>query len=502
MNNDKQVNGRVHKAFDNATPYVYEDIKRDCPSRQTTATKRRTNYWKWATFAMAFVLLAVGVLSAVNLVGGNNAMACETVVSMDVNPSLQINVNAQGKVIEVVANNEDAKKIVGTMDFSGSSLEVTVYALVGSMYANGYLSQVSNSVLVDVDTKGDKTKIVADLTTQITGALKNNGVNPNVIVSKSVDELTAEEQQQAEEVLNSFDISVAKARLIAQIMQNDATGKHDITSLVALKVNDLSLILEGLVGSSIGSGTTSEGAYIGKEAAQAAAFKAFGITDEQASNVQNMRIKLDYEDGRMVYEVEFVLDGKKYECEVVAGKAISDKNIVYEMEVELVGGKPQKTTLTQAEKELLRANIVSQVLVDVDVDIADTISVKAKIENGMDFDDDDYTVEVEFVYNNIEYEFEFDYSGKMLKSKFKYIGGKNEDAQVDADKLNQLLKDRWTRLFGSFDVDLDGIQWHFEYDDGVIECETEIRIGKSTYSVEIKIDKVTGGLVDIEIDID
>ena len=37
------------------------------------------------------------------------------------------------------------------MDFSGSSLDVAVNAIIGSMLQNGYLNELANSVLISVD---------------------------------------------------------------------------------------------------------------------------------------------------------------------------------------------------------------------------------------------------------------------------------------------------------------------------------------------------------------
>lgn len=501
MNNDKNINGRLRKAFDNATPYVYDDIKRDCPPRSATTTKQRTiNYWKWASFAMAFVLLVVGVLSIVGLVrGGNNTAMAETTVSLDVNPGLQINVDGNGRVIDVVAVNDDAQNILGTIDFSGSTLEVTVYALVGSMYAKGYLSEASNSVLVDVDTKGDKAKILASVTAQITGALNSNQITPNVIVSKSSDELTTEEQKQAEDVQQSYDISPAKARLIAQIMQHDVNNKHDIASLVKLKVNDLSLILEGQLGTSIGSGTTSEGLYIGKVAAEQAALDAFGITDAQAANL-SIRTKLDFEDGRMVYEVEFVLDGKKYECEVVASRTVKDSGKVYETEIKLIGNVPEKD-LSYAERLALKETIVAKSLVEANVSLSDVADVTVLIKNNIEFDDDDYVVTVNFNYNNTHFKFDFDYDGRLVESKVKHTVD-DRDYMVDVNKLYEYLKENWNIRFGIFDIGIDQIDWDVEIEHGMFKCETEIVTLTGKYEIEIYINCTTGVIVQFDIERD
>lgn len=79
--------------------------------------------------------------------------AVESTVSLDVNPSIEIQVNAKEHVLKVEPKNEDGRKVVGEMDFSGSSLDVTVNALIGSMLRNGYLNENANSILVSVDTR-------------------------------------------------------------------------------------------------------------------------------------------------------------------------------------------------------------------------------------------------------------------------------------------------------------------------------------------------------------
>ena len=74
--------------------------------------------------------------------------AVDATVSLDVNPSVEIQVNRKDQVLEVTPLNEDGKRVIGDMDFSGSDLDVTVNALIGSMLQNGYLSELANSLPV------------------------------------------------------------------------------------------------------------------------------------------------------------------------------------------------------------------------------------------------------------------------------------------------------------------------------------------------------------------
>lgn len=72
---------------------------------------------------------------------------------MDVNPSIELKIDSNNRVIKVVANNADAETILQSMDITGSTLDTAVYAIIGSMTTHGYLTDATNSVLVSVDTK-------------------------------------------------------------------------------------------------------------------------------------------------------------------------------------------------------------------------------------------------------------------------------------------------------------------------------------------------------------
>ena len=122
------------------------------------------------------------------------------------------------------------------MDFTGSSLDVTVNALVGSMLLNGYIDDITNSILVTVE-NGDAARAATlqeRVTEMVSGALNTDGLQASVI-SQTVshnDELSALAQQ--------YGISEGKAELIRKVVQLDPTLTFE--ALVGLSVNDISLI--------------------------------------------------------------------------------------------------------------------------------------------------------------------------------------------------------------------------------------------------------------------
>ena len=60
-------------------------------------------------------------------------------IGIDVNPSVELSINRNGRVLKVRALNEDAVSIIDGMDLEGVDLNVAVNAVVGAMVTHGYL---------------------------------------------------------------------------------------------------------------------------------------------------------------------------------------------------------------------------------------------------------------------------------------------------------------------------------------------------------------------------
>ena len=149
------------------------------------------------------------------------------------------------------------------------------------------------------------------------------------------------------------------------------------------------------------TGTQSSGELIGEQAARDAALKHAGLSDSQ---VTFLKTKLDREDGRQVYEVEFYTqDYKEYDYEI---DALTGEVRSYDYDVETYfqtsGNSGTGTELTAEEAKALA---LSQVPGATESDI---------IEFKTDRDDGRIEYEGEIVYSGMKYEFEIDgYSGAI-----------------------------------------------------------------------------------------
>ena len=146
------------------------------------------------------------------------------------------------------------------MDFSGSSLDVAVNAIIGSMLQNGYLNELANSVLISVD-NNDPVRGMAlqeRLADEVNKLLQTDSFRGAVLSQTVVksDEL----QQMAEQ----YGITLGKAQLIQEILGKNSL--HTFDELAPLSINELNILLgkEGAETHVEVVGTASEKGYIGE----------------------------------------------------------------------------------------------------------------------------------------------------------------------------------------------------------------------------------------------
>ncbi len=341
----KKIEEKVNRSFTNATPDISNTVYNDCKNTtvyRTAPAKRRGNmFWKFATFALALVLVITGLVGGIDTY---TTTAQASTIELDVNPSVEIKLNRANRVVKVEAKNHDGEIIIGNMDFDGAQLEVTVNALIGSMLRNGYLNDLANSVLVSVD--ADKADVYAQLVDKVANEIKLTLKGANI--EASVVSQWIKSSDAVNKIAKENEISVGKAQLISKIVQLDAT--NTVEQLVGLTVNELNLILQGLDLSADTDikqdGAASENAYIGKDVALDKALLYLNNADITKETIKNLQIEFDCDNGLMVYEVEFDHAGYNYEFEI---GAISGNVIAMEKEYDDYRFDENTTKLTTDE---------------------------------------------------------------------------------------------------------------------------------------------------------
>ncbi|MGM9661798.1 MAG: PepSY domain-containing protein [Oscillospiraceae bacterium] len=157
------------------------------------------------------------------------------------------------------------------------------------------------------------------------------------------------------------------------------------------------------------SGQTTEntaGAALTAEEAKARALAHAGLGSGQATFV---KAKLDHENGRQVYDVEFyTADGTEYDCEI---DAASGEVVKFERDAKGSSAASGGSAITaEKAKELALAQVPGATAADIR-------------EFKTDYDDGRTEYEGKIVYGGMEYEFEIDgYSGAFRHWEAESVG--------------------------------------------------------------------------------
>lgn len=323
------IERKVKDSFSKITPDILDSILMDCERKEQVAevkesVKKNNRAWLRTVIACAaaFILIFGGTLG-INTYKENNTVSAR--ISLDVNPSVEIQVNRKERVLDVIPLNEDGQKIIGDMDFSGSTIDVAVNALVASMMRNGYISDMANSILVTVsgEDAGRDTELESRVTAEIGKILAGNSMSESVI----------SQVLKSDEVLNDlaeeYGITEGKAKLINEIVSQNSIYKFE--DMVPLTINQLKLLTESndiKLSDMTSTGTASDTAYIGNQKAEEIALSHASVTSDNAIDLHS---KLEWEHGKMIYDVEFDSEGYEYDYDI---DALTGDILKYEKEID------------------------------------------------------------------------------------------------------------------------------------------------------------------------
>ena len=561
---DQELEQRLRTAVEHAAPDPLERILASCGAQKGTVIPMTNNKKKrWAPLAAAAVL-ALLLCGGFGLHGWNTAHAVASVVSLDVNPSIQLQVNQREKVLSATALNEDAEIILEGMDLRNTQLNVAVNAIVGSLLQHGYLESLSSTILISVEDNDAQraSRLEASLTAEVDAALQNAAAGAAVLSQVLTYDAGLETQAQ------SSSISVGKAAMIQRVQS--LNGQLAFEDLAALSVEELKQLWEtGAPGLPIGADAAAYAAqeYAGLLAVDAVTWdvdpeldeypahyevelrtqtgkfeynvdaysgevlkgpadvltspaptgaptqsgaSSAAISEAEAQSIAldhagvasgdalGLRVKLDWENGVQVYDVEFRADSIEYEYELRASdgavlKAERDKDDHWYVSS---GDSAAAQTSYIGEAAAKQA-----ALAHAGVQESGTKYLHCWLE----YDDGrpEY-YEVEFQAGDTQYEYEIGlYDGSVLKSERETLGTaqSGQSGQSGGSYIGEdAAKSAAFRHAGVSAGDVSKLKCKLDQDHGVWLYEVEFEIGRTEY--EYEIDAVSGEILKAEQDID
>ena len=491
---ERELEQRLRTAVEHAAPDPLDRILAACGPQAGTVlpfeAPKKKRRWAPLAVAAALVVMCCGAFGISSWRGAN---AVDSVVMLDVNPSLSMEVSAQERVLSVTPFNQDAEIILGDMDLTDTDLDVAVNALIGSMLQNGYLSDLQNAILVSVENQdaARSAQLQQHLTDTINSVFQGGSLEGAVLsqtVTESAD-LNALAQQ--------YGISVGKAALIQEIIAQDST--LTFASLAPLSVNEIALITESrhLTSQTVTqTGTASTKAYITAEEAKNAALSHAGISE---SDVAQLEIEFDSEDGLMVYEVEFYAGGTEYDYDI---NARTGEVVNFSREGGISGGTTGGSVTSGSSGSYIgEAAATAAALQHAGVRQADTTYLRCWVEHD---DGRAECYEVEFLAGSTEYQYEIDlYTGAVLKSEretYGTSGGGTASGSSGSYIGEAAARSAALSHAGVSESDASRIQVELDRDDGRTVYEVEMRNGRMEYDCDI--DAYTGSILKWESDYD
>lgn len=324
------IETKLATAISNEVPDILDDILSKCEARKENVIeinvhKNKTNHNNWlksvCATAAALVVLVGGYLGIGQY---QTALAVDSVITLDVNPSVKLEVNENEKVLSATGINEDGNSILAGMEqdgvtLKGKELEEAVNALVLAMVEEGYLSEQNNSILVSVNNSDTEksVEIKSQLLISVDIALSEKGIDGAILGQNFTD------NEKISEIAAQYGISEGKTIFIKKIIEKSPQLSYD--NLAGLNIHDLSLLAEKWISKMDGismSGTPSSKGYVSSENAIDSACSNANITIGDAAEIGS---SIQLEDGKLVYDVSVKIGSTehKYVIDAKTGVIIS-----------------------------------------------------------------------------------------------------------------------------------------------------------------------------------
>lgn len=498
---DHELEQRIRAAVEHATPDRLDEILSSCGQQNIVTntpvcrartdgqtegaiiymSERKNQNSRFGGVKKSLTAIAAAAAMFVLCFGGyslsqkNAAPVVDSVVMLDVNPSLSLSVDAEEKVLSAEALNEDAEKVLGSMELKDTSLEVAVNAIIGSMLQKGYLGDLQNAILVSVEnddaTRGEALqKKVAEA---IANAAQNGSLDAAVL-----SQLISSNDAALAELAKQYDISLGKAALIHEVIAQVPTLTFE--DLAPMAINEIALIAasKNVSSESVAqSGAASNKAYIAQEQALNVVYNHAGVA---AEDLVKLEMEFDSKGGTMIYEVEFETTTKKGEYEINATTgAILKSEVKHHNSSADTSGYIGANAARDAA--LAHAGVAAGDVLEIEIEL--------------DSDDHVMTYKVEFLTGSREYEYRINATtGAVVTYETK--GRKNAVNQSSGSGTSTgstyigepAAKESALTHAGVAESSTTDVECYLEYEDGKPVCYcVEFKVSKAKYEYEIDL---------------
>lgn len=239
--NTRQIEQHLKSAVDALTPNILDRIDLSDPQERIPEEANHAVILRLQR-RMRRIAMTAAACVCLTLIGGGafhyhlENRKIESVIGIDVNPSIELSINRKEVVLEARALNADAENIIHDMDLKGVDLNVAVNAVVGSMVTQGYLDDLENAILVTVS--NDSVRKARELRSSVVGDIERT-LKENQVEAVVYDQQVIEDEEM-EELAKRYGISYGKAYFLKELIdQNEALNIEDMEELSSMTMEEI-----------------------------------------------------------------------------------------------------------------------------------------------------------------------------------------------------------------------------------------------------------------------
>lgn len=233
--NNDEIASHLKSAVETLTPNVLDKIDLSSPQLLYTEPPRHLKVYQGMR---RLVTAAAACLCIAALYGGGmrwQNTRVESVIGLDVNPSIEISVNRKDKILEAEPLNDDGAVVLADMELNGVDLNIGVNAIIGSMVRCGYLDELDNAILVTVanDDREKASVLRQDVVTDIESSLEAHKVNAVVYDQQATD------MKEITEIAEQYGISYGKACFLYELVEENGLTEKELEAFASMTMEEI-----------------------------------------------------------------------------------------------------------------------------------------------------------------------------------------------------------------------------------------------------------------------
>lgn len=144
-----------------------------------------------------------------------------SVISIDVNPSFELNLNSKDKVIDIVALNTDAETFLEDFKMEDKDVDAVVESMTTKLMTQGFLLDETSNMILTV--RSQNREKINELQESVRERVQNRLVEKNSEANVYNQGIASEDMNALKETAEANDVSLGKTLFITRILKTDST---------------------------------------------------------------------------------------------------------------------------------------------------------------------------------------------------------------------------------------------------------------------------------------